>query len=869
MSKLLHSIGLNITVDNLRYFQNNLKGKLNGLYTSDINSIKSIFNEFKLGKNPFEGTDSKSVSSLKYLSKLVKDASPDMFETSHISVEGEKVYSQVIPEFISILVHNLHDPVKVLEILDNYSKDPLFATGRKVVEGDFNIVESLKGVKFNNIILQRIADIFTANPYESTEVNGAINRNLAKQDIIREQLAEVINISLMEGKNINNSKKAYSKMEDIDLKHSSMHMFWFNGNKTKSLLRMPPLSDSPNMLTIATERLSKDKAIAAIIRIAEGEYNRIQRLKNAVSENAITNYDNDASLRDTKTGYNIATMFNGFEGSPIDNIDKATKVIEEYYEKQAKDYANKLVKYKLIVLDGDRINVAKSKLGKDLLGKMINKDGILEFVTDMLMNTTVSTSAMSTLSIGDPAFYKYKNGSSVVDYIKRAKEIFSPKSLPDTDASYDVHNTDGSYRETVNVGDTYNSIYVKDVQLLAPSIEGMKTFLQSQVDADIISQKDMNDRLDDYNSVNQTDAQAFITPQFYRKTMVAHKLWTDSMQRAYDNIMDGKGTGADMIVLQPIKPFMFNQKYNKERGIMVPNQHKNSEFILMPQLVNSNPELKALYDYMNENNVDIANFDSAVKVGEYGATKFDELVNKTSNPVIHQIDMLHRGIQQATPEHHIGSTGKFSTQLQVNAIANLTAVDTNGNNVMYKVGNKLLTASELQSHYMDLIEENLRSSYEDEVKKEFLTDDKLDWKKLSNILKLAAEGEQLPQDFVDAISYDENTGKIKLSPFDPTFGTKMESIFHSMFRNRITSQKIQQAALIQVSSVGLSDTLKLVFGNNKDRVKYEQDLVDSENILTFAKLNEEVLKSLELKGYNEEMWNTLTETEKEHAIKCS
>jgi len=91
-----------------------------------------------------------------------------------------------------------------------------------------------------------------------------------------------------------------------------------------------------------------------------------------------------------------------------------------------------------------------------------------------------------------------------LDYIKRAKEIFSPKSLPDTDASYDVHNIDGSYRETVNVGSSYNSIYVKDVQLLAPSIEGMKTFLQSQVDSKIISQKDMDDRMNDYSSVKNS-----------------------------------------------------------------------------------------------------------------------------------------------------------------------------------------------------------------------------------------------------------------------------------------------------------------------------------------------------------------------------
>lgn len=314
---------------------------------------------------------------------------------------------------------------------------------------------------------------------------------------------------------------------------------------------------------------------------------------------------------------------------------------------------------------------------------------------------------------------------------------------------------------------------------------------------------------------------------------------------------------------------MCNQKFNQGRGIMVPNQHKNSEFILMPQLVNENPKLKALYDHMMDNNIDIANFNSAVKVGEYDSIGFDELTSGTQTATIHKVDMLQRGIQQETPEHHIGASGKVSTQLQVNAIANLQHLDANGNEIIYNVGNKKFNSKQLVEHYLDIIEENLRSSYEDNFKDEFLTDNKLDWKKVSNILKLAAEGEQLPQDFVDAISYDENTGKIKLPPFDPLFGSKMEAIFHSMARNKITKQTVQQSSLIQLSSVGLSEDLKLVFGNKEDREQYEKDLADSENIITFAKLNDDVRSSIELKGYNEEMWNTLTETEKEHAIKCA
>ena len=54
---------------------------------------------------------------------------------------------------------------------------------------------------------------------------------IKKADIIREQLSDLINIGIMEGSSINNAKKEYSEMEDVDLKHASMHMFFYNNTK--------------------------------------------------------------------------------------------------------------------------------------------------------------------------------------------------------------------------------------------------------------------------------------------------------------------------------------------------------------------------------------------------------------------------------------------------------------------------------------------------------------------------------------------------------------------------------------------------------------------------------------------------------------
>ena len=113
MSKLLSSIGLDVSVDNLNYLQGNLSSAdLNNSFNNNNKSIKVILKSLNDKVNPFEDGNSNSVKSLKYLSELVKDASPDLFETSHISVGGEKVYSQIIPQFISNLMHDLHNPEK-------------------------------------------------------------------------------------------------------------------------------------------------------------------------------------------------------------------------------------------------------------------------------------------------------------------------------------------------------------------------------------------------------------------------------------------------------------------------------------------------------------------------------------------------------------------------------------------------------------------------------------------------------------------------------------------------------------------------------------------------------------------------------------
>ena len=127
----------------------------------------------------------------------------------------------------------------------------------------------------------------------------------------------------------------------------------------------------------------------------------------------------------------------------------------------------------------------------------------------------------------------------------------------------------------------------------------------------------------------------------------------------------------------------------------------------------------------------------------------------------------------------------------------------------------------------------------------------------------------MSEDFVNSLRINETTGNLHIALFDPLVANKVDSVFTSMFRNRVTNQKINQMALVQVASVGLDNSLKLVFKSQEFEEGFKQDLVESEKIITFAKLEADVKDLIEKKGYTEELWNTLTEKEKEHAIKCA
>jgi hypothetical protein len=860
--------------------------------------LEDFLNVIKNNKaNPFLASekDGGGHNFLKELSKAAAMFNKDIFESSYMMVTGEKAYGYTIPAFVNSLVDRMTDPEEVIAFLNEYSKDTLFAKGQS---------DDVTNTKFNNPLLATISNTVKewAKRYS---IHGDLSKAASQEqlDALQSALEEVISVSIIGGiSKSSNDKIPYSKMVDMDLKLTQLSMYFNNANKSKAVFKLIPLSDSSNALSLKVNRMSYNEAIDAIIDMASGEYRRILKVakqnESLEKNDKISNFHSDRNAS-TKTGYSIVPMFNGFEGNPADNKEAARELLDKYYAERAAAYAEKLINYKLIAFTSDgKIDVKNSKLDKrqlkhisDAASTVSSKDNkvtprkYLEiYLKEYLSSFTANVSAFSTLSVGDPAFYTEKlnkDGSvkvnRIVDYFKRAKEIYSPKSNPDVTAEF-YSIAEG---KMIRARERYNALTLFDEKIIGVSYNAMKEMFDSQVEAGYMTREAADSKLSSYGDgkVNYADAQAFVHPSFYRQTMISFHRWNNTLENAYQKAIAGKADLNDLAILQPVKPFYFNNEYSEKYGTMVPVQNKNSEFVLFPAYIKGKPQLEALYAAMENNDIGITNFESAVKAGINNRVRLSEIANMDSEILkkhIQSQQTIHRGIQVEVPEHHINSSIKYGSQLRAIAISNLDY------NAEYDVDGKPMKATELVEHYQNLIEANLKDSY-GEVKKEFLNDNgTMNWKSVMRMLHRNALDNNMPERFIDAIKIvnveDKETGNqietLSIAVFDPMFSGKTESVFTSKWRNGVTNQKIKGGSFVAASPVGTEngEAPKLVFQSKSYEDKHNKDLEEANKLVTFAKLESEdknMYDALVKKGYDADMWNSLTDEEKEHAKKCA
>ena len=541
---------------------------------------------------------------------------------------------------------------------------------------------------------------------------------------------------------------------------------------------------------------------------------------------------------------------------------------------------------------GDNSPIRFEKKGKNLTKDSVNA------LKDYFLQSSLANIMIQELTITDPAYYKNAN-----DFQKRNKQIYSPSKKLDIHAEYGKE-----FERTLTISDienptsmNVNNVYDKKGNLLTYGIKDIMKFAVGRGD---IRSEDAEQVIKSvekaYKKVNLADAQALCTPKAFRAVMSMSGQLTDEMEGVLNRMIEDKYESNEQrrkdvsTSLMVEKPFTYTQTTvdsGTEFGpIRVGNQHKTSVFPMLwatslcrkyandvetgkdtPNGIGANgKKLIKLVEFMDKYDIDLVQFESAVKVGKRGcinvnginadnliahlekATGFDHLVDGSGKPTCYK-DMLtiipyeDYGIQASTPEHLIDID-----QLVGSQIRRLNMADIDENTIFdVKVNGETVgfTKQQFINHYNAVITENILEEFR-KIDKIFSNVEEIE-RLLIN--EMRGNAQYTPEMIKAArLTTLPNGEKVFDLVSDPVVSTKIESLLNSIIRSRITKQKIKGGACIQVSCFGM-EGLEVKMSSDGKKVEYmecmlpcySKDLIDvlmdEEGFINFNRINDEDL----------------------------
>lgn len=465
--------------------------------------------------------------------------------------------------------------------------------------------------------------------------------------------------------------------------------------------------------------------------------------------------------------------------------------------------------------------------------KQRTRENVEAALREYYWNTTYMQSQIIQLMTTDLAYY-----DNYTNFTKRALEFHSPTEKLNTLAKWNGEYVLASEDENGNVTvRPERVIYLTDEVKSSNWMEDIEEIIDQKIAKGELTEYDKTVILKKWGNTNVTDAQAFRTLKSFRATQIAADMWSDDAETAYNNIRKNTWTAQDFVVLwNTRKPYLYTQTNQSDRvgGIMrLAVQHKNSEMIMLTQaifgsILHQSGKLKGLSEFMEDKNIDVAMFGTAVKVGGQsfidlnGIEDAEEVKSKlqkevyvegtdTINPeVVHEYNWDDYGIQVATPEHGINAIQLVGTQIR-----RLVGTDM-GADAVFKVGNKSLTRDQWRDYFNAINTANIREAFE-KLDKEFK-----DPKKISDLLiSEIKSNSRYSNDLIEAVTLNEN-GQFNIPIFDPSQSQKIQELLNSIVKSRIVKQKINGGSLIQATAWALNekDRPQIVWGIDKNGQKY-------------------------------------------------
>lgn len=465
--------------------------------------------------------------------------------------------------------------------------------------------------------------------------------------------------------------------------------------------------------------------------------------------------------------------------------------------------------------------------------KQRTRENVEAALREYYWNTTYMQSQIIQLMTTDLAYY-----GDYTNFIKRALEFHSPTEKLNTLAKWNGEYVLASEDENGNVTvRPERVIYLTDEVKLSNWIKDVEEIIDQKIVKGELTEYDKTIILKKWSGTNVTDAQAFRTLKSFRATQIAADMWSDDAETAYNNIRNNTWTAQDFVILwNTRKPYLYTQTNQSDRvgGIIrLAVQHKNSEMIMLTQaifgsILHQSGKLKGLSEFMEDKNIDVAMFGTAVKVGGQGFIDLngiedaEEVKSKLqkevyvggtdtiNSEVVHEYNWDDYGIQVATPEHGINAIQLVGTQIR-----RLIGTDM-GADAIFKVGDKSLTRNQWRDYFNAVNTANIREAFE-KLDKEFR-----DPKKISDLLiSEIKSNSRYSNDLIEAVTLDEN-GQFNIPIFDPSQSQKIQELLNSIVKSRIVKQKINGGSLIQATAWALNekDRPQIAWGTDKNGQRY-------------------------------------------------
>lgn len=706
------------------------------------------------------------------------------------------------------------------------------------------LVKKLRGPEFKEFIKREYKPVdFLYDKQQGRWLNSLID-DLENDADARDKFNHIVVIEY--------NRKEYQQWTPLDTFLTLFNQYNaepLKGGEGYAWYQMPLLSDATSAEFLRAKRVKKNYEEVLLDKFADvvrQEYNRIVTVKqrnNIEGIKKIAYYDmTDDSEGGAKFHFFPKLNTEAFNKDGKTFFEQLAEVADDTdaFNQRAKEAVQTIMNEDFIAaLDNwasigvfDRVDENNENSAFRYF-KQRTRENVEAALREYYWNTTYMQSQIIQLMTTDLAYY-----GNYTKFTKRALEFHSPTEKLNTLAKWNGEYVLASEDENGNV--TVRServIYLTDEVKSSNWMKEVEEIIDQKIAKEELTEYDKTVILKKWGDTNVTDAQAFRTLKSFRATQIAADMWSDDAETAYNNIRKNTWTAQDFVILwNTRKPYLYTQTNQSDRvgGIMrMATQHKNSEMIMLTQaifgsILHQSGKLKGLSEFMEDKNIDVAMFGTAVKVGGQGFIDLNGIedaeevksklqkeiyVGKTdaiNTEVVHEYNWDDYGIQVATPEHGINAIQLVGTQIR-----RLIGTDM-GANAMFKVGNKSLTRDQWRDCFNAVNTANIREAFE-KLDKEFR-----DPKKISDLLiSEIKSNSRYSNDLIEAVTLNEN-GQFNIPIFDPSQSQKIQELLNSIVKSRIVKQKINGGSLIQATAWALNEKNRpqIVWGTDKNGEKY-------------------------------------------------